>query len=90
MRLRFPRLHPYPKSPDEWIHSAQDFARLGQRAMAQVAAEIGDHALAEEILANADRVFPYERYKCRLNETRRGAGNRAERLAGKELRRHRT
>jgi hypothetical protein len=55
--------------------------------MAQVAAEIGEKGLADEILANNDRVFPYERYKQELNQRRRGAGNRAERLAGKELRR---
>jgi len=83
-------MHPYPKSPDAWIESAQDFARLGQEAMANVASDIGDHALAEEILANTDRIFPYERYKRLLNQRRRGAGNRAERLAGKELRRRRS
>lgn len=83
---RCPRLHPYPKSREDWIRSAQDFARLCQQAMAQVAFEIGDHKLAEEISMNTDRVFPCERYLRRLNERRRGAGNRAERLAGKMLR----
>jgi hypothetical protein len=57
--------------------------------MERVAADIGAHDLAEEISANSDRVFPYERYKRLLNERRRGAGNRAERLVGKELRRQR-
>jgi hypothetical protein len=89
MRIRLPRMHPYPKTPEEWLGTARELAEISKEAMASVAAEVNEDELALEIRENSDKVFPADRYRRELNRRSRGAGDGAEELAGQELRRRR-
>jgi hypothetical protein len=55
-------------------------------AAAKVAEDIGESALASEIRANHDAVFPAAEYLGKLNRLSKGAGNRAYRLAEQQRR----
>jgi hypothetical protein len=83
-------MHPYPTTAQSWLDLALEMGDIARGTMASVASEIGENDLAREIREDSSRVFPMDRYKRELNRRSRGAGDRAEKLAGKELRRRRS
>ena len=86
MRLRFPRITRYPTTPAGWLSTAHELGEIAREVMVREATEINEDDLAREIREDASGVFPLDRYKRELNGRSRGAGDRAEKLAGKELR----
>ncbi len=90
MRLRFPRITRYPTTPAGWLSTGQELGEIAREVMVNMAIEINEDNLAREIREDTAAVFPLDRYKRELNGRTRGAGDRAEKLAGKELRRRRS
>jgi hypothetical protein len=90
MRLRFPRITRYPTTPEGWLSTANELGEIAREVMAKAATEINADDLANEIRADTASVFPLDQYRRELNRRSRGTGDRAERLAGKELRRRRS
>jgi hypothetical protein len=89
VRLRFPRVSPYPTTAQGWLDAALDVGECARAAMASVAHEIQEDDLAREIREDSSRVFPMERYRTELNRRSDRAGDRAVKLASKEFRRRR-
>ena len=90
MRLRFLRITRYPTTPAGWLSAGHELGKIAQEVMVRTATEIQADDLAREIREDTSGVFPLDRYKRELNDRSQGAGDRAEKLAGKELRRRRS
>jgi len=71
----------WPTLPEEWGERAKATGQRLRQASIEVAEEIHEHALAEEMRACPEDQFPAAEYLGELNKRSKGAGTRAFRLA---------
>ena len=90
MRFHLPRITRSTTTSDEWLATAQELGEIAKEVMVAAAREIRADDLAREIREDTARVFPMDRYRRELNRRSPGAGDRAEKLAGKDLSRRRS
>jgi hypothetical protein len=84
--MRFPRWitirsSRWPTTAEGWAEGEEEVSRRIRTAAIEVAEEIGEFGLADEMRAQGEVLFPAAEYLQELNKRSKNAGNRAYRLA---------